>query len=57
MLIPLTEHARRALETAVAGGATAGQETTVTGLLSDEPNVFMRGQLLKVLYVGKKPGG
>jgi len=52
LVLPVTEPARSGLEEAVSAAASSsGIPVTIRGVLSDEPNVYMRGQVLKATLV------
>lgn len=51
VILPQTEPAKNCLEEAAQAASSGGVQVTVTGILSDEPNVYMRGQILKAIEV------
>jgi hypothetical protein len=51
VILPQTEPARICLEEAAPAASSGSVQMTVTGFLSDAPNVYMRGQLVKAIRV------
>jgi chitodextrinase len=51
VLLAQTAQARNCLEEAAPAASSGSVQVTVTGFLSDAPNVYMRGQLVKAIRV------